>query len=1089
MAYVLSLPPQSPLKRSFSETPYLRSTSSSHDSLNTIRRCRPNNVSATSLITLTSVKAGSWARTNENAPPKSRTTSFLDLISELPPVCSVHNETEYFPEKPLRPHDIPLPPSPLPPTICFEVVDTPQTEEFPDISLPEALVPEVETESDSDSVEWPIVISYASNGSSSASSITTDQGENYDEDCDGDHDGDHDEGRGEDRDEDLEDSLDVESPEKIAPFRRWVSTLRRRNKQRSKELSSSSRRWTLDGSGDEPTKKRAHRDAKITAHKKSNSLTSSMGFVTAVKSASITLASTSIAPLTLISTMNSRSKGSNHGSTVSDAKFVAKMNSTGSTQLMDERASERAKHRRRTLEEIITSEEGYIGDMKVLVNVYLTVLASTPAVSSQTRLAIHRNVSQILQLHEDLLGELHRIVPNPEYVHDDSSFEVVSRPKHVRWQSVDIVPGRKTGIAVSRRQQRHSMDICQTPEPAPVGLTADTKTVADVAGIFDKFMKRFFAYEEYSSKFESVNQELESTYRTIPAWSAYERGVEALSCAVTSVNNKEASCKKGLTLADLLIKPIQRPAKYPLFFSDLLKHTPVADDPVAHAELEKVYYRLKDAIQEINNAKDDPVTRRLIETTWLLQDRLVFSTEQILPHALLTRLLGHVVLCGVLHVAYQTNERVEGKYMICILFRSCLLLAITDKGYATYHVVAAIALGNGSIEQPNNGRGLQCHTALFTWKLVFEAEHRLFEIILSACSAQEEDVWKKILRQRIAAEDSDLLEGRSTVQELFSSLTLNLKNIGPAFGQPDSFTRRMSIKRAGTVGPKTNLNQVIIKNTEAQKKPLTAQSTASLPVGRSQSHLSTCLVPTLAPRRAERVRLETAICDVWTRDALPYPGMSPRRAENPIRASANSVMRKLSMASITSNFSKRSGSYASLSQLRREDHPKPSKRPSPPLRKASLPSTLRRPVFDFHKTPTTFLPADFELKATNNRRRRQANRAMVFERATEHMVLPMVPAVAVTPSPPEPTPTTITPKRSATTLNGLSNVNGSGEVVAKPAKPEVTVTSVQEQEIRLAVLNKPSCKPRTRRFKFWARSNDAQKTILDQPKRMATPTS
>lgn len=58
-----------------------------------------------------------------------------------------------------------------------------------------------------------------------------------------------------------------------------------------------------------------------------------------------------------------------------------------------------------------------------------------------------------------------------------------------------------------------------------------------------------------------------------------------------------------------------------------MKHTPVADDPVAHAELEKVHFRLKDANQEINDAKDDQLRRKLIETTWLLQDRLVFAQD------------------------------------------------------------------------------------------------------------------------------------------------------------------------------------------------------------------------------------------------------------------------------------------------------------------------------------------------------------------------------------------------------------------------------------------------------------------------------
>lgn len=74
-------------------------------------------------------------------------------------------------------------------------------------------------------------------------------------------------------------------------------------------------------------------------------------------------------------------------------------------------------------------------------------------------------------------------------------------------------------------------------------------------------------------------------------------------------------------------QPIQRVCKYPLLFDDLCRHTPVYDDPEVHAELEKALLRLQETIREVNKAKDDPRTRRLIEITWQLQDRLVFPGQ------------------------------------------------------------------------------------------------------------------------------------------------------------------------------------------------------------------------------------------------------------------------------------------------------------------------------------------------------------------------------------------------------------------------------------------------------------------------------
>jgi hypothetical protein len=289
--------------------------------------------------------------------------------------------------------------------------------------------------------------------------------------------------------------------------------------------------------------------------------------------------------------------------------------------------------------------------------------------------------------------------------------------------------------------------------------------------------------------------------------------------------------------------------------------------------------------------------------------------------------------------------------------------------------------------------GIQCHTAAHTWKFVFEHGHRLHEILFSACTVLEEEIWKSQLRERIVYETHDFVEGQSTMQDMFSSLSLDIKSLGPVFGHANSIVRRMSVHRAATLGAKTHVSQVIIKNTQAQKLPDTPPTFSPSIVTRSQSHMSSNLVPTLAPRRAERIRLETALEDVWTKEALPFPGMSNRGVENQFRASANSVMRKLSMASIASNFSRRSPSFSSASNTRSEDsygsRNKVHKMSHSNLRTQS--ATERRPVpavVDFHNAPAAFLPTDFELEDTRpcSRRRRLGNRAAGAERSSDKTV-------------------------------------------------------------------------------------------------------
>jgi hypothetical protein len=311
---------------------------------------------------------------------------------------------------------------------------------------------------------------------------------------------------------------------------------------------------------------------------------------------------------------------------------------------------------------------------------------------------------------------------------------------------------------------------------------------------------------------------------------------------------------------------------------------------------------------------------------------------------------------------------------------------------------------------------------------------------------------------------------------MFSFLSLDLKSIGPIFGQPETLVRKISVHRSATMGPKTSLRQVIIKNTQAQKIPEAGQSTISLPVARSQSHLSTNHIPTLAPRRTERIRLETALSRVWTKDILPFPGMAPRRAENPIRASANSVMRKLSMASIASNFSKRSPSYSSLGHARSEESFRTAGRSSQQGSKNHATHADRRPyatVVDFHNPPAAFLPTDFELQdGPSDRHRKLGNRAGLNERSSERSVKRSrhLSTIYIRPQPREPAQ----PQRAGEASNGSDTTVIHLPTVAreklfekdKQMKPSQAAQPSQAPPNNASAPKQPP-KTKNRLFRFW----------------------
>lgn len=135
--------------------------------------------------------------------------------------------------------------------------------------------------------------------------------------------------------------------------------------------------------------------------------------------------------------------------------------------------------------------------------------------------------------------------------------------------------------------------------------------------------------------------------------------------------------------------------------------------------------------------------------------------------------------------------------MICLLYDEVLCLATTGKIDPVYTVLASIHLGGTKIEEIDNGRGkhqsiyfhfsnilaltpsgLQCHTAPFSWKLSFERDCQLYEIMMTACTPKEETEWRNRLVPPTKGVDD---WGESSA---FTSLELDIKSLGNVFGKP-----------------------------------------------------------------------------------------------------------------------------------------------------------------------------------------------------------------------------------------------------------------------------------------------------------------
>lgn len=167
------------------------------------------------------------------------------------------------------------------------------------------------------------------------------------------------------------------------PFQKWIKTLHKRAVRRQEamgnEHASTSYYFNLDGAGS---------TAWGPGHHRQSSSTSSFGFVTAVKSASISLTSAS----TILTRSRRNTVRSSRGQSRTERSSRASLSGARLSEdsycperqlVADPAAIGRSLQRRRVLEELVNTEESYIGDVRFLMNVCRISIPSSPIVSDQ----------------------------------------------------------------------------------------------------------------------------------------------------------------------------------------------------------------------------------------------------------------------------------------------------------------------------------------------------------------------------------------------------------------------------------------------------------------------------------------------------------------------------------------------------------------------------------------------------------------------------------------------------------------------------------------------------------------------------------
>lgn len=437
----------------------------------------------------------------------------------------------------------------------------------------------------------------------------------------------------------------------------------------------------------------------------------SSGFVHSMKTASMTNASFSIFPR---SSRMGRSTDSHFQG--SQPRYSIDSDRPLSSCSVDDLATRRGFRRQQIIDELISTEESYVSDLKALIYLYSTLLASASSIPNRLRAAIEQNVADVLHLHERFVSRLHTAkLQAAARRWADTAIParlVQSRRTHLRFSDQ---AGPNRGAAIHRHTRSDESGVVVDPSTQQQSLgSAEPVDVYEITKIVKEVVREFSIYEDYCANFESIGGELQK--HSPQLWPTFESGMESLARAVMAIDQRQTNDKRGLTVADLLIKPIQRLTKYPLLLEQLLQCTPVADAPDTHAELDMVLQAMRDMVQMVNLAQESPYTRVQIQRRWLLQDRLDFSRVSITKEQF--RALGQIELCGILHVAYQTSVAVNGGYALCALLDEHFLVAFPHGTNGRFEAVALIQLSDIKIEASTDGKGLWCSSSRSLTKIL-----------------------------------------------------------------------------------------------------------------------------------------------------------------------------------------------------------------------------------------------------------------------------------------------------------------------------------------------------------------------------------
>ncbi|KAF3389692.1 hypothetical protein DPV78_011493 [Talaromyces pinophilus] len=525
--------------------------------------------------------------------------------------------------------------------------------------------------------------------------------------------------------------------------------------------------------------------------------------------------------------------------------------------------------RRHVLREIYSSEEYYVDGLQTVVQILSTYLTMRPA--------ILRDLQRLYDMHDTFKKQLESVSPQ--------SVEL--------W--IDDMPLRKSTIL--QKFQNQSL-LTRRRVNSQIGKEgADPSEALLVAKEIDRLTAKFHLYEAFIRSYDVLSEDLTLLRQSHPADGFWTEGIEALQKSVHSTQKKKENHKKAMTLDDLIAKPVQRVCKYQLLLTELLRTIPETAYPLTYSEIKKVLDKNAQAVDRINTVVGDPNLRIRIKKTISLHERLDYGDQTVLENVY--QELGPLILCGVLHVAYQSPNGITGQYLACILFPGYMVLAKPGSDSRRLALIASIYLSDMTVDSSMNGQGLACLDTPFTWKVIFLYNQKHYELIFSASSSAEERGWKtEILKASVMPPNE--VPNISLEPRRFSCVCISLQPLEDD-GRSLFLKRRGSLRISSPRPPRHQQNQVTIKKTHNpiyDTEVRLLQETEPIR-SRSLAKETACIPTVLMPARSHRVKLERNISGIYSQELLPYPGMTLGRGDYMSQTMVGkTVMRGLSIRGV-----------------------------------------------------------------------------------------------------------------------------------------------------------------------------------------------